>query len=82
VTTPIISLQLYSVNDILVQDIDATLSRLAEIGLSTVEAFDFVNRADELAAAFARHGLSAKTGHAFIASESIALPDGSTVAAP
>jgi sugar phosphate isomerase/epimerase len=82
VTTPTISLQLYSVNDILAQDIDATLSRLAEIGLSTVEAFDFVNRADELAAAFARHGLSAKTGHAFIASESIALPDGSTVAAP
>lgn len=81
-TTPTISLQLYTVNDILVKDIDATLSRLAEIGLTTVEAFDFVNRADELAAAFARHGLSAKTGHAFIASESIALPDGTTMTAP
>ncbi|NQX25892.1 sugar phosphate isomerase/epimerase [Microbacteriaceae bacterium VKM Ac-2854] len=81
-TTPTISLQLYSVNDILVQDIDATLARLAGIGLTTVEAFDFVSRADELAAAFIRHGLTAKTGHAFIASESVARPDGTTIAAP
>lgn len=81
-TAPTISLQLYTVNDLLTADIDGTLSRLAEIGLTTVEAFDFVNRADDLAAAFARHGLSAKTGHAFIASTSIPLPDGTVMAAP
>lgn len=79
---PTISLQLYTVNDRLAQDIDGTLARLAELGFTTVEAFDFVNRAEELAAAFERHGLRATTGHAFIASESIALPDGTSIPAP
>jgi sugar phosphate isomerase/epimerase len=77
-----ISLQMYSVNAAYVADPEKTLARLAEIGFTTVEAFDFVNRADELAAAFAQHGISAKTGHAFLASTEIPLPDGTTMTAP
>lgn len=81
-TDPTISVQLYTVKEALSKDLDGTLARLKEIGFSTVEAYDFVSRADELAAAFARHGLTAATGHAALASETIGFPDGSVVAAP
>ncbi|MFD8717686.1 sugar phosphate isomerase/epimerase family protein [Streptomyces sp. NPDC059629] len=63
-STPQMSVQLYSVRQALEADEDATLARLAALGLSNVEAFDFVHRADELADALSRHGLSARTGHA------------------
>ena len=80
--TPTISLQLYTVNAALEPDLDGGLARLAAIGLDTVEAFDFVGRAPELKAAFDRHGISAKTGHAFLVSEQIPLPDGTVMTAP
>jgi sugar phosphate isomerase/epimerase len=67
-TSPAISLQLWTVRDDLVADLDATLARLSAIGFTRVEAFDFVSRVDELAAAFARHGIRAETGHASLAS--------------
>jgi sugar phosphate isomerase/epimerase len=74
-STPQLSVQLYSVRHALEADQDATLGRLAALGLSNVEAFAFVHRADELADALARHGLSARTGHAGFLS-----PDGAAAA--
>lgn len=67
-TTPAISIQLWTVRDQLEADLDGTLEKLAAIGFTNVEAFGFVSRADELAAAFARHGISSPTGHASLAS--------------
>lgn len=75
-TTPDISIQLYSVNRPLAEDLDGTLGRLADIGFTNVEAFDFVRRADELEQSFARHGLSAPTGHAILIDEDATTPDG------
>lgn len=67
-TLPAISIQLWTVRAELEADLDGTLARLRSIGYANVEAFGFVSRADELAAAFARHGLSSPTGHASLAS--------------
>lgn len=61
---PKLSVQLYSVREPLVANLDATLAGLADLGVRHVEAFDFVRRGPELAAAFERHGLSVPTGHA------------------
>ena len=61
---PALSIQLYAVNGQLTKDLDGTLARLSAMGLRHVEAFNFVGRAAELAEAFTRHGLAAKTGHA------------------
>ena len=68
-TQPALSVQLYAVNSQLTEDLDGTLARLAGMGLRNVEAFEFVSRAPELAEAFARHGLVAKTGHAMFLSD-------------
>ena len=80
-TDPAISIQLWTVRDELTADLDGTLAKLSAIGFTNVEAFGFVSRADELAAAFARHGISSPTGHASLASgtenpfdSSIAVP--------
>ncbi len=80
-TTPAISVQLWTVRDELTADLDGTLAKLSSIGYTNVEAFGFVTRADELAAAFARHGIVSPTGHASLASgtenpfdSSIAVP--------
>jgi sugar phosphate isomerase/epimerase len=67
-TTPAISIQLWTVRDQLEADLDGTLSKLSAIGFTNVEAFGFVTRADLLAAAFARHGISSPTAHASLAS--------------
>ncbi|MEU6841168.1 TIM barrel protein [Streptomyces sp. NPDC046716] len=66
-STPQLSLQLYSVRDALKADEDGTLARLAATGLRNVEVFDFVDRPQELADALAGHGLRARTGHAGLA---------------
>ena len=58
------SVQLYSVRDALAADLPGTLARLATIGYTQVEPYDFVARADEFAAGFAEHGLTAPTAHA------------------
>ena len=70
-TNPTISLQLWSVRGDLAADVDSTLARIAALGFTTVEAFDFVGRVDELAVSLERHGLSAPTGHASLASEAL-----------
>jgi sugar phosphate isomerase/epimerase len=74
-TEPKLSIQLYTVNDQLVADPDGTLARLAELGITQVEAFAFVDRADSLAADFAKYGLQAKTGHAYLLSDEIRFGD-------
>jgi len=67
---PTVSVQLYSVHEQLVQDLDGTLGRLRDIGLTSVEAFDFVGHADRLVAELERHELRATTGHAMLVEES------------
>ncbi len=77
-STPLMSVQLYSVRDALAADPAATLARLAALGLRNVETFDFVRRVPELAAALQSAGLAAPTGHASFLSDEV----GSGAAAP
>lgn len=81
-TSPTTSIQLFTIREHLDRDPDEALGRLADIGYTTVEPYDFVRRAGELAAALGRHGLTAPTGHAFLASPSFIAPDGSGTAIP
>src|SRR5436853_7141434 len=77
VPKPQISVQLYSIHTALGEDLDGSLGRLAAIGLTAVEAFDFVRRADDLKEAFDRYGLSSPTAHAIlIEDEGVTTPDG------
>jgi len=69
------SVQLYSVREALAADLDGTLARLAGLGLRNVEAFDFVRRAPELAAALRAVGLAAPTGHATLLSRELRFGD-------
>ena len=73
---PEISVQLYSIHDELDADLDGSLAKLAETGLTTVEAFDFVRRADALKASFERYGLSSPTAHAVLVEKTANTPDG------
>ncbi|MBT1605363.1 sugar phosphate isomerase/epimerase family protein [Curtobacterium flaccumfaciens] len=59
-----LSVQLYTVRDALGADLPGTLQRIADIGYTNVEAFGFVDNADELAAALRDAGLAAPSGHA------------------
>jgi sugar phosphate isomerase/epimerase len=74
--TPQISVQLYSIHEALDADLDGSLAKLAETGLTTVEAFDFVRRADALKASFDRYGLSSPTAHAVLIEKEANTPDG------
>jgi len=77
VSTPEISVQLYSIHPELDSDLDGSLGRIAEIGLRTVEAFDFVRRVEELKTSFDRYGLSAPTAHAILIEDAgVQTPDG------
>lgn len=58
------SLQLYTMRAPLEQDLPGTIARVAGLGFSLVEPYNFVATADRLAAAFAEHGISAPSGHA------------------
>jgi sugar phosphate isomerase/epimerase len=82
VAAPHLSVQLYSVRDELAADLDGTLGRLASLGFRQVEAFDFVRRVPELAAAFARHGLSSPTAHAPLLAHALAGEGGTEAPAP
>ena len=75
-TTPQISVQLYSIHEELDADLDGSLAKLADTGLTTVEAFDFVRRADALKASFDRYGLSSPTAHAVLIEKEANTPDG------
>jgi sugar phosphate isomerase/epimerase len=58
------SVQLYTVRDAVQTDLAGTIRRLAEIGFTQVEPYNFVPRAEELATALAEAGVTAPTGHA------------------
>lgn len=57
------SVQLYSVREAVDVDLQGALARLAEIGLTTVEPYGFVDRPTEFARALAASGLTAPSGH-------------------
>lgn len=68
-----LSLQLYTVREALSADLDGTLERIAGLGFREVEAFDFVRRAPELAAALSRQGLTTPTAHAPLLATEVSL---------
>lgn len=67
---PPVAVQLYTVRNQLA-DLDATLGRLAALGVHQVEPFTIFDRTTELATALATYGLSAATGHSPFLSEEI-----------
>jgi sugar phosphate isomerase/epimerase len=74
--TPEISVQLFSIHDELDADLDGSLGKLAATGLTTVEPFNFVHRADALKASFDRYGLRSPTAHAALVEREVTTPDG------
>ena len=71
-TTPPLSLQLYTVREALDADFAGTMQRVADIGFTRVEPYDFLARADDLAAGLAATGLTAPSAHfRFLDSESL-----------
>lgn len=60
---PAIGMQLYTVREALATDARATLRRVAELGLRSVEPFDLVATGDGLAGPMAEFGLAAPTSH-------------------
>jgi sugar phosphate isomerase/epimerase len=62
-TTPPLSLQLYTVREALDADFAGTMQRVAEIGFRRVEPYDFLARADALAAGLSATGLTAPSAH-------------------
>ena len=72
-TTPPLSLQLYTVREALDADFAGTMQRVADIGFTRVEPYDFLARADALAAGLAATGLTAPSAHfRFLDAESLA----------
>ena len=59
-----LSVQLYTVRDALSADLPGTLQRIASTGYTNVEAFGYVERAEELRDALVAAGLQAPSGHA------------------
>ena len=76
------SLQLFTIKDELDADLESTLAEVASRGFTATEPYDFVHRADLLAEALTEAGLTAPSGHAFLASESFVNPDGSGTTVP
>lgn len=77
VVRPVASVQLYSLAKQFSADMGGSLERLAAIGLTNVEAFDFVGRPKEIKAALDGAGLASPTGHAPLLSDQLWTPDGS-----
>ncbi|MEK6310455.1 MAG: sugar phosphate isomerase/epimerase [Curtobacterium sp.] len=75
--TPLASVQLYSLAADFTADPAGSLDRLAAAGLRNVEAFDFVDRPDDIRAALDGAGMTAPTGHAPLLSDQLWTPDGS-----
>ncbi len=59
-----LSVQLYTVRDALVADLENTIDRIAAMGFTNVEPYNFAADHDRLAAALRRNGLAAPSGHA------------------
>src|SRR6218665_1982989 len=62
------AVQLYSVRDALEEDLEHTITRLAEIGFTRAEPYSFVARATELNAALRSAGITPVSGHALFLS--------------
>lgn len=58
------AVQLYTVRDAVEKDLPEAIKRLAQIGFTQVEPYDFAARVEEYARAFADNGITAATGHA------------------
>ncbi|MFJ6279227.1 sugar phosphate isomerase/epimerase family protein [Arthrobacter subterraneus] len=58
------SLQLYTLRTAMGEDLPGTIKRIADLGYSAVEPYNFVATADELAEALSANGLTAPSGHA------------------
>lgn len=78
-SSPEISLQLYSVRNLLKDDRRATLESVARIGFRNVELFDFVDAVDEYAEFLPDLGLSAPTAHAFLVDPQLVTHDADRV---
>lgn len=74
-TSPELSLQLYTVRDALSADLPGTLDRIAALGVRNVEAFGFVGNAAALRAAYDAAGLTAPSGHANFLSDELRFGD-------
>ena len=58
-----LSIQLYTVRNAIGEDLGAALKRVAGLGFTTVELYDFVERADEYARLLAENGLRPSSAH-------------------
>jgi sugar phosphate isomerase/epimerase len=63
------SLQLYTLRNAISEDLPGTIKKVAEIGYTQVEPYNFVVTAKELGAALKENGLSAPSGHAPLMSQ-------------
>jgi sugar phosphate isomerase/epimerase len=63
------SIQLFTLRKALQADLPGTIRRVAEIGFTLVEPYNFVATANELGAALTENGLTAPSGHAPLLSE-------------
>lgn len=63
------SLQLYTLRNAIAEDLPGTIRKVAEIGYTQVEPYNFVATAKELGAALKENGLTAPSGHAPLMSQ-------------
>jgi sugar phosphate isomerase/epimerase len=63
------SVQLYTLRNALQEDLPGTIRKVAEIGFTQVEPYNFVATAKELGAALKENGLTAPSGHAPLLSQ-------------
>ncbi|WP_461173851.1 sugar phosphate isomerase/epimerase [Arthrobacter sp. Z1-9] len=63
------SLQLYTLRNAIQEDLSGTIRKVAEIGFTQVEPYNFVATAHELGAALRENGLTAPSGHAPLLSQ-------------
>lgn len=63
------SLQLYTLRNAIQEDLPGTIRKVAEIGFTQVEPYNFVATAAELGAALKENGLTAPSGHAPLLSQ-------------
>lgn len=61
---PLLSVQLYSVRRQLEEDLSGTIARIAALGFTAVEPYNFAATAEPLASALGANGLTAPSGHA------------------
>jgi sugar phosphate isomerase/epimerase len=63
------SLQLYTVRNAIQEDLSGTIKKVAQLGFTQVEPYNFVATANELGAALRENGLTAPSGHAPLLSQ-------------